>query len=123
MTTDDKRLYCSILAQLLIIDGAVTDDERAFLDAVFLRLGLGVADRQAVYNSVNVDDSIEEKVRRLSPDDGPRALYEATVDAVRMHVAPYADVTSGIVFRLHQPEAVLPRWQRQLAALRSAALR
>ncbi len=68
MTTDDKRLYCSILAQLLIIDGAVTDDERAFLDAVFLRLGLGVADRQAVYNSVNVDDSIEEKVRRLSPE-------------------------------------------------------
>lgn len=68
MTPDDKRLYCSILAQLLIIDGAVTDDERAFLDAVFRRLGLGVADRQAVYNSVNVDDSIEEKVRRLSPE-------------------------------------------------------
>ena len=67
MTTEDKRLYCEIIAQLLIIDGAVTDDEHAFLDAVFRRLGLGVADRQAVYNGVNVDDSIEDKVRRLSP--------------------------------------------------------
>lgn len=63
------------------------------------------------------------QVRRLSPDDGPRALYEGAVEAVRRHAAPYADVTSGIVFRLHQPDAVLPRWQRQLAALRSARLR
>lgn len=63
------------------------------------------------------------QVRRLSPDDGPRAQYEGTVEAVRTHVAPYADVTSGIAFRLHQPEAVLPRWQRQLAALRTAGLR
>lgn len=61
------------------------------------------------------------RVRRLQPDDGPLALYEGTVEEVRMHVAPYADVTGGIVFRLHQPETVLPRWQRQLAALQRAS--
>jgi len=61
------------------------------------------------------------RIRRLQPDEGSLALYEGTVDEVRMHVAPYADLSSGIVFRLHQPDAVLPRWQRQLAALRRAS--
>lgn len=68
VTIEDKRLYCEIIAQLLLIDGSVTDGERAFLDGVFNRLGLGVADRVAVYNNVNVDDRIEEKVARLSAD-------------------------------------------------------
>jgi hypothetical protein len=59
--------------------------------------------------------------RRLLPDDGPLALFEATVDEVRTHVSPYAEVTSGITFSLHQPEAVQARWQRQIAALKAAA--
>jgi hypothetical protein len=59
--------------------------------------------------------------RRLAADDGPLALFEATVEAVRSHVAPYADVTSGITFSPHQPDAVLARWQRQIAALKAAA--
>ena len=58
--------------------------------------------------------------RRLAPDEGPLALFEGTVDEVRTHVAPYADVSSGIGFALHQPEAVHTRWLRQLAALKNA---
>jgi hypothetical protein len=58
--------------------------------------------------------------RRLAPDAGPLALFEATVDAVRTHLAPYADMSSGLSFSLHQPEAVHARWLRQLAALKSA---
>ena len=27
MTADDKQLYCQIIAQLLLIDGAVTDED------------------------------------------------------------------------------------------------
>lgn len=68
MELGDKKLYCEVIAQLLIIDGAVTDDERAFLDAVFDRLGLGVDDRREVFGRVNVDDRIEDKVRRLRPE-------------------------------------------------------
>jgi hypothetical protein len=49
----------------------------------------------------------------------PLAFFEAEVERVRVHVAPYADVTSGISFALHEPSAVLARWQRQLAALRA----
>jgi hypothetical protein len=49
----------------------------------------------------------------------PLACFEAEVEHVRVHVAPYADVTSGISFALHEPAAMLDRWQRQIAALRA----
>jgi hypothetical protein len=53
--------------------------------------------------------------------DVPLAFYEAEVEAVRVHKAPYATITSGITFALHEPEAVLQRWRRQISALLSAA--
>ena len=53
--------------------------------------------------------------------DVPLAFFEAEVQRVRTHVAPYAAVTGGVTFALHEPQAVLPRWQRQIAALRAAA--
>jgi hypothetical protein len=49
------------------------------------------------------------------------SLFEAEAERVRVHVAPYADVTGGITFTLHEPTAVLDRWQRQIAALRAAS--
>ena len=52
--------------------------------------------------------------------DVPLAFFEADVETVRQHIAPYARVTGGITFALHDPQAVLPRWQRQIAALRAA---
>ncbi|MDI4235079.1 hypothetical protein OZ411_19920 [Bradyrhizobium sp. Arg237L] len=55
-----------------------------------------------------------------SSSDVPLALFEAEVESVRQHVAPYADVTGGVTFALRDPQAVLPRWQRQIAALRAA---
>ena len=62
------------------------------------------------------------RARRLahSTPDVPLAFFEAEVETVRQHVAPYASVTGGITFALHDPEAVLPRWRRQIAALRAA---
>lgn len=66
------------------------------------------------------------RTRRLPApldEDGPHvplAFFEAVVETTRVHVAPYAAVTGGITFALHDPEAVLPRWERQIAALRAA---
>jgi hypothetical protein len=62
------------------------------------------------------------RARRLahSTPDVPLAFFEAEVETVRQHVAPYATVTEGITFSLHDPQSVLPRWQRQIAALRAA---
>ncbi|MBV9328955.1 MAG: pyridoxamine 5'-phosphate oxidase family protein [Chloroflexi bacterium] len=62
------------------------------------------------------------RARRLHAASGQvsLALFEAQVGQVRQHVAPYADVTCGVTFALHDPEAVLARWQRQIATLREA---
>jgi len=49
------------------------------------------------------------------------AFFEAEVERVRVHVAPYADVTSGISFTLHEPSAVLVRWQREIEGLRAVS--
>jgi hypothetical protein len=54
-----------------------------------------------------------------TPELPSLTLFEATVEQVRIHVASYADVTCGIGFALHEPEAVLDRWQRQITALRA----
>lgn len=56
-----------------------------------------------------------------SPPDVPLAFFEAEVETVRHHKAPYAAVTQGITFLLHDPHAVLPRWTRQISALRAAS--
>jgi hypothetical protein len=62
------------------------------------------------------------RARRLAnaSPDVPLAFFEAQVETVRMHRAPYAAVTSGITFSLHEPREVVQRWERQIAALRDA---
>jgi hypothetical protein len=55
-----------------------------------------------------------------SAPDVPLAFFEAELVETRVHKAPYAAITGGITFALHEPEAVLARWRRQIAALRSA---
>jgi hypothetical protein len=48
----------------------------------------------------------------------PLAFLEARLRTTRHHEEPYADITSGVTVRLHDPDAVLARWRRQTAALR-----
>ena len=56
-----------------------------------------------------------------SPTDIPLTFFEGEVETARTHVAPYAAVMNGITFALHEPQAVMPRWQRQIDALRAAS--
>jgi hypothetical protein len=44
--------------------------------------------------------------------------FTAVVEDVRQHLSHYADVVSGVTFRLHDSTAVLPRWERQIEMLR-----
>ncbi len=53
--------------------------------------------------------------------DAPLAFFEAELVEVRMHKAPYATVSGGVTFALHEPQSVLQRWQKQVDALRQAA--
>lgn len=60
------------------------------------------------------------RARRLDPPPTvDLAMFEATAVSVRFHRAPYADVTTGVTFAVHDPETVLQRWTRQIDAMRA----
>lgn len=46
------------------------------------------------------------------------AAFDARVSDAREHSVPYAEVTSGITFRVHDADATLARWVATVAALR-----
>ena len=51
----------------------------------------------------------------------PLAFFEAELVEVRIHKAPYAAISGGVTFALHEPKSVLLRWQKQIAAIEEAA--
>ncbi len=53
----------------------------------------------------------------LAVDGKTLARFEAVVDVVHRDEVDYAEVTSGITFRLPEAEAVVNRWERTIAAL------
>lgn len=59
------RLFCEIVAQLIIADAAVTDDERAFLDRLMDRFDFDAADRRAVFGAVDIGQPIDDRLARL----------------------------------------------------------
>jgi len=46
------------------------------------------------------------------------AFFRATVESTEEHRAKYADVTTGVSYRLHSPDEVLARWAAQISLLR-----
>jgi hypothetical protein len=105
MVIPPRRIRLALFPQ----SGMTANLEREGRLTISLSLGGGVCEMRL-------------RSRRLphSSAEVPLAFFEAEVEAVRQHIAPYADVTGGITFSLHEPQAVLPRWQRQIAALRAA---
>ncbi len=73
---DDNRLFCEIVAVLIISDAQVTDSERRFLDRLMNRYNLTDEDRQAIFNSVNIGESVEARLRQLSKERRPELLAE-----------------------------------------------
>jgi hypothetical protein len=59
------------------------------------------------------------RLAHASPDI-PLAFFETELVEVRIHKAPYAAVTGGVTFALHEPQSVLTRWQKQIAAMKEA---
>lgn len=59
------RLYCEIVAQLVIADGQVTDEERDLLIRLMDRFGFDDADRAAVFNSVDYGAPITDRLAAL----------------------------------------------------------
>ncbi|WP_322049556.1 pyridoxamine 5'-phosphate oxidase family protein [Paraburkholderia sp. J67] len=46
------------------------------------------------------------------------SVFRVKIESVNEHRAKYADVLSGVTFRLHEPDKVLARWREQIAMLR-----
>ena len=82
VTRDDNRLFCEIVAVLLISDAQVTDSEQRFLDRLMKRFEFSAEDRQAVFNSVNIGESVEGRLRQLSPERRPELLAELEAAAI-----------------------------------------
>jgi hypothetical protein len=89
MSQRDKgqdRRFCEIVAQLLIADAAVTDDERAFLERLMDRFDFDADDRRAVLGAVDIGQPIDDRLARLDEEHRAELLAEleaaAAVDGV-----------------------------------------
>ncbi|MGG1877058.1 pyridoxamine 5'-phosphate oxidase family protein [Paenibacillus cisolokensis] len=70
--------------------------------------------------------SIRLRVKALPDVEGarhPRQRFAADVVHVREDRAKYAEVLSGVTFRLHDPAEVLKRWSETIAELREEEAR
>ena len=65
MDPTDRKLYVQILAQMLIADGVLADEERAHLDRVMDSLGMPDEERSEALRGVSIDSPVEERVKAL----------------------------------------------------------
>jgi tellurite resistance protein len=79
MTMQANAAKCLLLAKVLVADGIMTENERAFLDKAMSKMGLSPADRQRVVNLEGWDEA-EPLVAKLSLDE-KRGVVNMLVDA------------------------------------------
>ncbi|HEX4452948.1 MAG TPA: TerB family tellurite resistance protein [Kofleriaceae bacterium] len=79
---------CLLVSKVIVADGMVMDDERAFLDAMMTKLGLDAEERRGVIELEGWDDA--EAVIAALPLDDKLALIEVLVDAASAdgHLSP-----------------------------------
>jgi uncharacterized tellurite resistance protein B-like protein len=88
---------CLLVAKVLVADGMMTDEERAFLDSIVRQLGLTEEERRRV---VALEDMAEaEAVARALPVVDKRALLDMLVDAASAD-GRLARLEMGVVQRL-----------------------
>ncbi len=76
-------LYVQILAQMLIADGVLADEERAHLDRVMDSLGMPPEERHAALAEVSIDSPVEERVSALS-DSAKKSLLSEVEKALHV---------------------------------------
>jgi uncharacterized tellurite resistance protein B-like protein len=75
----DSVAKCLLVSKVIVADGIVTDEERAFLDGVMTKLGLDPDERRGVIDLEGWDEA-EAVVAALSLEER-LALIEMLVDA------------------------------------------
>jgi uncharacterized tellurite resistance protein B-like protein len=76
MESSDRILYVQILAQLLIVDGVLADQERSYLDRIMESLAMPEDERKRALKGVSVDSPVEERVQALGVEHRARLLAE-----------------------------------------------
>ena len=66
MRPEDRIPYVQILAQMLIADGVLADEERAHLDKIMDGLELTAEERKRALSGVSIDSPVEERIAELS---------------------------------------------------------
>lgn len=93
MDAHDRVLYVQIVAQMLIADGVLADEERAHLDRMMDSLALTAQEREQVFRSVSLDSPVEERVAALSETARQNLLGEVekalTVDGEMSNAEKY----------------------------------
>lgn len=68
MTPEDQKTFVKIVAQVLIADGVLGDNERKHLDQVMSELKLSEEDQKAALKGIDLDSPVEERIATLSDD-------------------------------------------------------
>lgn len=83
MDPKDRTLYVQILAQMLIADGVLADEERSYLDRIMDSLGMPPEERKHALGNVSIDSPVEERVRALG-DDAKKGLLAEVEKALHL---------------------------------------
>ena len=89
METSDKIQICKVIAQAILADVQITDEERAFLDKLMDRYELDFEQRKDVL-ARNMDDDPVEIAKEISSMESKDELLKELIDAVRVdgEIAP-----------------------------------
>ena len=83
MDPKDRTLYVQILAQMLIADGVLADEERSYLDRIMDSLGMPPEERKQALANVSIDSPVEERVRALG-DTAKQSLLAEVEKALNL---------------------------------------
>lgn len=73
-----------------------------------------------VYNQkVNYIELDVEPLNSNGNSTYDRTYFEATLKSIKEDVAKYATITSGITFKLNEPEEVVQRWETTIKDMKS----
>ncbi|MFK7985697.1 MAG: hypothetical protein AB8I08_06665 [Sandaracinaceae bacterium] len=102
MEAKDRILYVQILAQMLIADGVLSDEERTHLDAVMDSLSMPDKERRDALSGVSIDSAVEDRVAQLGDGAKKQLLAE-----VKKAMRPEGEITNSEAYFLERVKKLL----------------